>query len=182
LCVAALALRAATHETAKEQTVFSAPQKIFRLIAAGFALIGCGLLAGAFYSYRSTEAFLATAVPATGTVIGYERHTDSEGEISYFPVITFTPEDGDEIEFTASTGGGGRPYKIGAPIALRYDPALPFNAAIDTPSDLWVGPIVLGFLGLIFTVVGSGLFWFFRPGGPSDPPELAAPASVSVVR
>jgi hypothetical protein len=143
------------------------------VIAVGFALIGCGLLAGAFYSYRSTEAFLATAIPTTGKVIGYERHTNSEGEISYFPVIAFTPEGGDEIEFTSNTGSGGRPYKIGAPIALRYDPALPFNAAIDTPSDLWIGPVVLGFLGLAFAVVGAGMFWFFRPGGPIDPSEPA---------
>jgi hypothetical protein len=59
---------------AKGTIVFDAPQKLFRLLAVGFALIGCGLLAGAFLSYRSTEAFLRTAATATGEVIGYERH------------------------------------------------------------------------------------------------------------
>lgn len=164
----------------KGTTVFKNPINIFRLIPILFVLIGLGLLAGAYFNYRSTKEFLRTALPATGEVIGYERHTDSEGEISYYPVIIFTTAEGEEIEFTSSTGSGSRGYKIGSDIALRYDPALPFNASIDTPTDLWVGTGVLGFLGVAFTIVGSFVFWVFRPGGemdrgvfsPSNQPEV----------
>jgi hypothetical protein len=145
--------------------VFNTPQRLFRLFAAGFGLIGLGLLVGAFFSYRSTAAWLETSVAATGTVIGYERRTDSEGALTYFPVITFTPANGDEVEFTSSTGGSTRGYAIGASVPLRYNPALPFDAAIDTPLDLWIAAGVLGFLGLAFTLVGAGLLWVFRPSG-----------------
>ncbi len=146
--------------------MFDTPQQLLRLFAAGFGLIGLGLLAGALFSYRSTQAWLSTSATAAGTVIGYERRTDSEGALSYFPVITFTPANGDEIEFTSSTGSSSRGYAIGASVPLRYNPALPFDAAIDTPLDLWITAGVLGFLGLVFTVVGVGLLWFFRPSGP----------------
>lgn len=153
--------------------MFDNPQKLFRLFAAGFMLIGLGLIAGACLSYRSTAAFLSTAVATSGEVIGYERHNNSEGEISYFPVIVFTAAHGDEIEFTASTGGSTRGYPIGATVPLRYDPALPYNAAIDRPSDLWLATIVLSVLGLAFTTVGGGLLWLFRAGGPLQPAVAA---------
>lgn len=146
--------------------MFNSPHKLFQLLALGFALIGVGLLVGAALSYRSTREFLRTALPATGEVIGYERHNNSEGEISYFPVIVFTPEDGQEVEFTASTGSSTRSYKIGASIPLRYDPELPFNAMIDRPSDLWIATFVLGILGVAFSAVGSVGVWVFRARGP----------------
>lgn len=145
--------------------MFKSPMNIFRMIAGLFAVIGIGLLIGAVLNYRSTTAFLATAQTATGTIIGYERHNNSEGEIFYYPVITFTPQGDAEIEFTASTGSSGRPYRIGAEVPLRYNPALPFEAVIDTPTDLWIGVFVLSLLGVVFTAVGCGLFWFFRPQG-----------------
>ena len=145
--------------------MFDAPQNLFRLFGIGFALIGCGLLVGAFLSYRSTTEFLSTAVPGTGEVIGYDRRTDSEGSIAYYPVITFSPNGDSEIEFTSSTGGSDRPYAIGASVPLRYDPKLPFNATIDTPTDIWLVTGVLGGLGAVFMLVGGGLFWFLGMGG-----------------
>lgn len=155
--------------------MFDNPLKLFRILAVGFMLIGLGLIGGAVFSYRSTAAFLRTAVATTGEVIGYERRTNSEGEITYFPVIVFTPANGDEIEFTSSTGSSARGYAIGASVPLRYDPALPFSAAIDTPADLWLAAIVLSILGVAFTSVGGGMLWLFRAGGPLQParPMLA---------
>ncbi len=151
--------------------MFNDPIKLFRLIPLIFVLVGLGLLAGAVYSYRSTQEFLRTARTATGEVIGYSRRTDSEGEISYFPVIEFTPAGAEEaIEFTSSTGGT-RSYAIGARVPLRYDPALPFNAAIDSPGDLWLVAGVLGGIGALFTSIGGAIFWLFRPGGAFDPPH-----------
>ena len=147
------------------------PIKLFRLIPLIFVLVGLGLLAGATYSYRSTQEFLRTARPATGEVIGYARRTDSEGEISYFPIIEYTPAGAEEpIEFISSTGGT-RSYAVGARVPLRYDPALPFSAAIDSPGDLWLAAGVLGGLGALFTVIGGVIFWLFRPGGAFDSPH-----------
>ena len=152
--------------------MFSTPQNLFRLFGLGFALIGCGLLVGALLSYRSTAAFLSTAMPATGEVIGYDRRADSEGAITYYPVITFAPAGDDEIEFTASTGSSNRPYAIGASVPLRYDPKLPFNAAIDTPADIWLVTGVLGGLGVVFVLVGGGLFWLLGLGGAGRQPAF----------
>ncbi len=76
------------------------------------------------------------------------------------------PSGGAELKFTSSTGSSTRGYAIGAPVALRYDPARPVHAAIDTPVDLWLVTGVLTVLGLAFTAVGSGMAWFFRPGSP----------------
>lgn len=151
--------------------MFNDPIKLFRLIPLIFVLVGLGLLAGAVYNYRSTQEFLRSARTATGEVIGYTRRTNSEGEISYFPVIEFTPAGAEEpIEFTSSTGGA-RSYAIGARVPLRYDPALPFHAAIDSSTDLWLAAGVLGGLGMLFTIIGGVIFWLFRPGGAFDSPH-----------
>lgn len=151
-----------------ETNVFKNPINVFRLIPLLFVLIGLGLTAGAYFSYRSTQAFLRTALQTEGEVIGYERRNNSEGEISYYPVIVFTTAEGEEIEFTSSTGGSTRGYKIGTTVPLRYDPALPYNASIDSPADIWIATGVLGGLGIVFVLVGSGVFWIFRPGGKMD--------------
>jgi hypothetical protein len=45
-------------------------------------------------------------------------------------------------------------------VPLRYDPKLPFSAAIDTPVDLWLVTGVLGGLGVVFTLVGGVMFRF----------------------
>jgi len=96
-------------------------------------------------------------------------------------VITFTPANGDEIEFTSSTGSNAREYAIGASVPLRYDPDLPFNTAIDTPADLWLATGVLGGLGVVFILVGGIMFWFFRSSGALDKVAFGPAEQVSIL-
>lgn len=143
--------------------MFNPPTRLFQLLAGFFVLVGLGLLTGAALSYRSTTAFLRTADSATGEVIGYQRRDNSEDGIVYFPVIVFSTASGEEIEFVSSTGSSTRGYRIGAAIPVRYDPALPFNAMIDAPADIWLTVGVLGVLGVAFSGAGAAGVYFFRP-------------------
>ena len=81
-----------------------APQ-LMMWILPGFVVLGVGLLVGSVFAYRSTRAFLSSAVPAEGTIVAYAESRSSDGDLSYYPVVAFTPKDGTKVEFRSRTRG-----------------------------------------------------------------------------
>jgi hypothetical protein len=85
----------------------------------------------------------------------------------YYPVVEFyTP---DEKLHTVQLARGSWPpeYEIGQPVTILYDPAQPVNARVQSDSstlDMWLGPVLLGFLGLVFLIVALSIAWATRPG------------------
>lgn len=112
-------------------------------------VIGLGLLAGGVYWTYSMKRFIANSVSTTGTVLRYNEHEDDDGT-TYHPVVQFATDRGEEITFESSTGSSFRPYREGQEIKVRYDPAKPRHAEINTVMDLWFGPVLLIVLGAFF--------------------------------
>jgi Protein of unknown function (DUF3592) len=144
--------------------------KIVRLILGLFAVIGLGLLIGGIFSVRHTRHFLQTAVSVPGVVTenvwqenrtSYTRNSNSgSGVGSFHPRIRFRTADGQEISFITSNGSSPPFYRVNQPITILYDPQLPEHAIIKSFSELWLGPIILCGLGVIFCsfgVVAAGL-------------------------
>jgi hypothetical protein len=50
-----------------------------------------------------TVQFVQRAEHASGTVIDLSRETDSDGEVTFYPVVRFTTAEGKEIEFKSSS-------------------------------------------------------------------------------
>ena len=68
---------------------------------------------------------------------------------------------------------------LGSEIALRYwrgpSPCCTRDARIDSFFQLWFAPLILGFLGLVFTAVGGGgIIAFMRS---TDRPRLPRPTA-----
>lgn len=65
---------------------------------------------------------------------------------------------------------------------VRYKPNDPGDAGIDTFAERWLGPIIAGGIGLLFSVIGGVLFWagrtgrFTARGSSSSGPERGASA------
>lgn len=128
--------------------------KAFSIFNYVFSIIGASLLAGATYLYVNKQAFLEKAETTQGTVIEMipKRSKDST---TYSPVVSFTTKAGQEITYTSSTSSNPPSYDVGENVEIFYDPANPNDAEINGFFSLWLGVIILGFIGIVFFLIGS---------------------------
>jgi hypothetical protein len=127
------------------------------LVSALFTLVGVGLLGSGALLYSNTRAFLRDAIEGTGMVIAVDRSRSADGDgFVYYPVIEFTPLDGNQIEFTANVGSNPPAYAVGDSVNLLYRPESPQAARIKDFWSLWLGEIIVVGIGGVFTPIGLG--------------------------
>lgn len=125
----------------------------------GVILIGVSA-AISFSKYQ----FINRATKAEGTIINIvERRSSDSNNSTYAPVVTFRTNNL-EHTFTSSVSTSSRPL-IGEKVTVLYDPADPNDAAIDSVTTLWFFPLIVGFMGLIFLMIG--IFSKIKPLGPT---------------
>jgi hypothetical protein len=141
--------------------------KVVRLVFSIFFVIGVGLLIGCYFMVRHTQHFLQTAIPVRGVVVE-NVYRESSGNNnngpswSYYPHVQFRTTDGQAIDFVSSTGSSPPSYSVNQPVTVLYDPQQPYKASINSFGQLWVGPLVLGILGVVFTAPGIGFMVWKR--------------------
>jgi len=129
-----------------------------------FALVGLGLLAGALFSYQSTAQNISTRSLAIGHVVGFEVHSDSEGD-SYVPVVEFASADGQTVRTTSFAGQNvivSGDYSFGQTVEVYYNPDNPGDMFINDFLHTWFVAALLGGLGLLFLVIDVVVFFFTR--------------------
>lgn len=127
--------------------------KIFSIINYVCLILGLSLLGLSFYLYQSKQAFIANAETAQGTVVELIA-SRSDKSTTYRPVITFTTKEGKQTEFTSSAGSNPPSYNQGEKVTVLYDPKNPVKADINSFSSLWLGAIIVGFIGFVFFLIG----------------------------
>lgn len=127
-----------------------------------FVLIGIAvLISGAVAAVKQSRK-AARGVAATGTVVDLVKRVFSAGSSGvYCPVVDFTTAAGQLIRFESQFGTMPATHRVGQSIAVRYDPANPQKAEVDSATANWFVPgctIAMGLLflvmGLIFVVIG----------------------------
>lgn len=159
----------------------------FLRIIGGFFL-GIGLLTlalGVFFGLR-TQRLVKHGLTAPGVVIEnvveekveYDRddHTRTVSR-TYRPKVRYRSQNGEEKVFVSGVGFGRPAYEQGEAVEVLYDPADPHTVEIKGFWSLWLGPIVAGTIGVVFSLVGIGIWaWVSRlraqasggaPGGAS---------------
>jgi hypothetical protein len=124
-------------------------------LAVGVAL----LLVGTVLLVRKVQ-FVTSAERATGTVIDVSREADSDGEVTFYPVVAFTTADGSRIQFKSSTGSSPASHSTGDRVEVLYDSDDPSDAELSGFVDLWLGPGIFLLLGVGFAAVPLLIFWF----------------------
>jgi Protein of unknown function (DUF3592) len=122
-----------------------------------FLIVGVGLLLGFFFAFSRTRRFLASAQEARAEVIGVKQSIGNSRDRVYYPVLRYRTQQGDTKEVVSSVGSNPPRYKEGDSLVVLYDPAQPGDVRIHSFFNVWVGPLVLGLLGVIMTGVGAGL-------------------------
>jgi len=122
-----------------------------------FLVLGVGLLVGCFFAASRTRSFLATAHEARAEVIALQHRLGQNHERAYYPVLRYRTQEGSTQEVVSSVGTNPPRYKEGDSVVVLYDPARPDTVRIHTFFNVWVFPLVLGGLGVIFLIVGGGI-------------------------
>lgn len=133
--------------------------KTFSILKYVFLVIGLALLTGAFFLYQNKKAFLEKADTAQGTVIELLQ-SRSDNSTTYKPLVSFKTKEGRQIEFTSSVSSNPPGYDEGETVEVLYDPADPKDANINGFASLWLGPLILGILGAVFSLVGFLIILF----------------------
>ncbi|MCP1457985.1 MULTISPECIES: DUF3592 domain-containing protein [Pseudomonas] len=116
------------------------------LLGLLFALIGIGLLGIAVNLTLDRRDFLARAQTADGIV----SRLNAGGS---HPEIAFTTGKGEKISYPQ--GGFIFGYEPGQPVRVYYLPEQPAaNPLVVDRGALWGTPVMLGAMGLFFTLVG----------------------------
>ena len=130
---------------------------VLTIVKYVFAFIGIGLLTAAGWWYLETRSFIRAAVRTKGTVVRLDRYR-SRGSTTYHPVVSFTDRNGEQIEFVSSAGGSVINYSRNERVEVLYLPHQPEQAKLNSFSDLWGGPSMMGGMGILFFAVGAGIF------------------------
>jgi hypothetical protein len=121
-----------------------------------FLIVGVGLLLGFFFTLSRTRRFLASAQEARAEVVGIKERGGGSGQSRvYYPVLRYRTQQGATKEVVSSVGSNPPRYKEGESVVVLYDPAQPGDVRIHSFFNVWVGPLVLGGLGIIMTAVGA---------------------------
>jgi hypothetical protein len=120
-----------------------------------FLAVGLGLLAGAVYWGYQSGSEASEFVRAEGTVVDLQYDEDSDGSGVYRPLVEFVDAGGSRRTFLSSYGSYPAPYDVGDKVGVLYNPADPADATVDSFGALYLGPLIVGSLGLVFALIGG---------------------------
>jgi hypothetical protein len=130
---------------------------MYDMICGGsiFGFVGFILLLIALFIFFRTRSFIGRSLQAQATVTQMVYSSSSDGG-GYSPVFRFRTLEGQEVEVAENLSSNPPQFKVGQTIEVLYDPQNPHNARIKKWFNLYFVPLLLGFLGLIFSCIGIG--------------------------
>ena len=136
---------------------------MFLLFGLCSGLAALGLLGGAAWTYFKQQRTLQSRVATTGTVVELTRQNTTRSYI-LCPVVEFTIPSGEKIRFTSEFGSRPASHTIGQSIAVRYNPADPQKAEVESAMSLWLVPLIMVFMGVIACCLSVVFLGFYGLG------------------
>jgi hypothetical protein len=136
------------------RTSFSGPDKVFYILSRVFLGVAFLLFAiGATMAYDTNEE-LNHAMQLQGRVAEFAYGSDG-GSI---PVVEFTHK-GKKQKVQGLVASTPPAYDIGEPVKVFVITSEGYDKIrIDGIFELWIGPIILAFIGAIFLFIGGGMY------------------------
>jgi len=125
------------------------------LLPALFGLVGLCLLVSAIWIGYQSWGFLQAAQSAPGSVTALDWSNDSDSSGAR-PVVSYELR-GEPYQITGTAWSNPPAYAVGAQVQVLYPPDQPRAARIYSWFDFWFTPALLGGVGLVFALVGSGV-------------------------
>lgn len=155
------------------QTSSSTALRVVAMIFAGVGIVL--LLVGVLVAFLVNQGNNERTGSAAGTVVEVNERVDRDMKngkwtthVTYCPVIEYEVDDKPFLYRSNMCSGSGPETVVGGVVALKYNPANPSDAAIDSWAGRWLAPTILGGLGTVFTLIGVGLYIGFRRKKPAQ--------------
>lgn len=127
-----------------------------RKVRIAMFAISLFLLLDTTFLALSTGSFLRRATRVRASITALEPRTDTADQtVHYYPSFTFTTPDGISRTITSETGTNPPGFRVGQEVNVLVDPANLADARIDNVIQLWLVPMVVGFLGVVFLGVAA---------------------------
>jgi hypothetical protein len=143
--------------------------KSFQLILWIFSGVAALMLLIAGIASFNNIAKIINERSAEGVVVKmnmrYDYAEDDSRQVvgeTYFPVVQFTADDGRRRDVPLSEGSYPPAYEVGDKVKVRYNPAHPLDARIDSSGSamlMWILPAITGILGLAFLGAVFAVRW-----------------------
>lgn len=135
-----------------------------KLIMGIFLLISLILLSIAAVLTFNIRRSLARQESVPGQVVELVARKDSNGRVFYYPMVEFYLPDERRQTVTLSEGSSAPLYAAGEDVTILYDREQPSSARLDSGVStalMWIGPLIIGFVGLAFLAGALFVYWFF---------------------
>ncbi len=136
---------------------------MFLLMGLLAGLAAVGLLIGAGWTYFKSQREMQSRVATTGVVVELVRRSTTRSHI-LCPMVEFTSPAGEKLRFTSDFGSLPAGYQVGQGVKVRYDPANPQNAEIESGMSLWLAPLIMVFMGVIACCLSTAFLVFYSFG------------------
>jgi len=125
-------------------------------------LTGVGALVIALILVGIQLNFINNSLRAQGTVTNNMRRISvNSNEDVYAPIVSFKTADGQQMEFEEATRSNPPAHQVGETVEVFYKATNPKDAQINSPFDLWLGPIIVGGIGIFFLIFNA-VFYFSK--------------------
>ena len=130
-----------------EKTMDGVERSVNRL-QVGCILVLANLFLGAFCLWGVYAAFTGWQLEtkgetASGTVVRLAESDSAEGGCCVYSPVVEVRADGRVYSFESDNASDPPAYRVGQEVSVRYDPANPATAQIDSFGERWLFPIII---------------------------------------
>lgn len=132
------------------------------LLGLLFIALGAFTVLAACFSLRRTRRLVAGSLPAAGEVVALRENRGRR--VMYAPVVRFTTQLGQAVEFTDEISSSRPRYRVGERVRVLYDRRDPSDARVAPTYKLYVSEVIFAAVGAFFAAVGCVLVYGFAFG------------------
>lgn len=130
------------------------PEQILLLVFGVLGLIFGGVGAVIAVSVANERARMTTT---EGGIVDLLPERDSDGDTLYRPVFRFMTAGGQAYEVKSDMRSNPPSFELEQRVPVRYDPANPSQAKLDTVFENWFLPGLFCLFGVVFGAVSGGM-------------------------
>lgn len=135
--------------------------KVKLWIGLPFMLFGLVFAGIGGWFYWSDRELANSGTHTQGTVVDLQSSRNSDGDMTYKPVVEFSDRNGTRFQFVERIASSPPSFSRGEKVDLIYDPEDPENAMIDSFTTRYLFPLVFGGFGLLAALIGGWLMLSF---------------------
>lgn len=91
---------------------------------------------------------------ARGRITSIRWGLNRSGRKIAYPTVEFTTARGERLSYDSPSSYSPPRHKVGDTVQIRYMPDQPAICSIDSFGHLWLGPIILGVIGIPWLLYG----------------------------